>query len=219
MIKKNDLKRRVITSIFLLALFILMYLNNMLFLFVVLIACVYSFLEFSRMIKMIFKQNIGKQLIINVIFCLYVFLLSTLIVVMSINPHSKMILFLIILVSVLSDIGGYIFGKILKGPKLTKISPNKTLAGSLGSIVFPTLIFLIFLRENFIFNQMAMNLLLIFVISIFTQIGDIIISFVKRKSKVKDTGKLLPGHGGILDRIDGMLLGIPLGLIFIILIS
>ena len=127
-----------------------MYLNNMLFLFVVLIACVYSFLEFSRMIKMIFKQNIGKQLIINIIFCLYVFLLW-LIVVMSINPYSKMILFLIILVSVLSDIGGYIFGKILKGPKLTKISPNKTLAGSLGSIVFPTLIFLIFLRENFIY--------------------------------------------------------------------
>ena len=219
MIKKNNFKKRVITSIFLLALFILMYLSNILFLFVVLVACVYSFLEFSRMIKIIFKQNIVYQLMLNVIFCLYAFFLSTLIVIMSINPFSKMILFFIILVSVLSDIGGYIFGKILKGPKLTKISPNKTLAGSLGSIAFPALIFLIFFRENFIFNQMAMNLLLIFVISIFTQIGDIIISFLKRKSKIKDTGKLLPGHGGILDRIDGMLLGIPFGLIFIIIIS
>ena len=109
-----------------------------------------------------------------------------------------------------SDIGGYIFGKIFKGPKLTKISPKKTISGAIGSIVFSALLFcsLIFA----FLNQFNYKFLVVAIItSIFCQIGDLLFSLLKRKAKLKDTGNILPGHGGILDRLDGILLGSPIG--------
>jgi len=110
--------------------------------------------------------------------------------------------------------GGYIFGKILKGPKITKISPNKTYAGVLGGFLC-SIIFLystIYLGKyiiniNLIFN--LENILWILFISLISQIGDLIISYFKRQSNIKDTGNLIPGHGGILDRIDGMVFVFP----------
>ena len=127
--------------------------------------------------------------------------------------------FLIVtLICIFTDLGGYIFGKIFKGPKLTKISPNKTYAGMFGSF------FLSIISINLFVNYTSLNLyftnqLFIFVIlvSAISQIGDILISFFKRKSKIKNTGKIIPGHGGLLDRIDGMLFAFPLSYILILI--
>ena len=117
----------------------------------------------------------------------------------------------------MSDIGGLVFGKIFKGKKLTKISPNKTISGSIGSFIFS-----IFLIPFFYTSQMDQNLLNIvlitIIISLTSQLGDLFISFLKRKAKVKDTSDLLPGHGGVLDRIDGIIFAIPLGIYLFIVI-
>ena len=118
--------------------------------------------------------------------------------------------FFTILICVSTDIGGYVFGKIFKGPKLTKISPKKTYAGMIGgyflSLVFLT-IFIDFINNSKISIQFF---ILTLVISTVSQIGDIIISYFKRLSKIKDTGKIIPGHGGLLDRIDGMIFAFPI---------
>jgi len=123
----------------------------------------------------------------------------------------------IILICALSDIGGYVFGKIFKGKKLTKISPNKTISGSLGSFIFaliPCFVFkIIFLFSDIYFLAFSSNLLFNILISLFlsliSQLGDLYISYFKRLSDIKDTGKILPGHGGLLDRIDGIIFAIP----------
>ena len=117
-----------------------------------------------------------------------------------------------------SDLGGYIFGKIFKGPKLTKISPNKTYSGAIGSIFFS--IFIVSITSIYFLNFLNLKLIFVALItSIFCQLGDLLISFLKRKAKLKDTGNFLPGHGGILDRIDGIILGLPIGFITFILIN
>ena len=126
--------------------------------------------------------------------------------------NSKVIIFALLLCCIASDIGGYVFGNFFQGPKLTKISPKKTISGSIGSIFFSIfilqIIFFIFL------SQLSLKIFIISVIvSVGCQTGDIFFSFLKRKAKLKDTGNYLPGHGGFLDRIDGILLGIPFGLI------
>ena len=122
----------------------------------------------------------------------------------------------ILLICIFSAIGGYVVGKSVGGKKLTKISPNKTISGSIGSFIFS-------LAPIFIYNvyddnkyQITINMILLSVfISLVCQIGDLIISYFKRKAKIKDTGSVLPGHGGILDRIDGILFGLPLGLLLL----
>ena len=124
--------------------------------------------------------------------------------------------FLILLTCIATDIGGYGFGKILKGPKLTKISPNKTITGMFGgfllsvilaSIYFNNLSNLSLAESN---EEMGIQVMIIVIsISFISQVGDIVISFFKRKSKIKNTGKIIPGHGGLLDRIDGMIFAFP----------
>ena len=123
-------------------------------------------------------------------------------------------LFLII-VCIFTDIGGYLFGKILKGPKLTKISPNKTYSGVVGSFFISLItgfIYIKYLGQKSIIllnNDLEFVVLLILFISLISQIGDLIISYFKRQAKLKDTGKILPGHGGFLDRLDGIIFVIP----------
>ena len=125
------------------------------------------------------------------------------------NSGAGLYLFLgTLLICISTDLGGYIFGKILKGPKLTKISPNKTYAGVFGGYMLS----IIFLSIYFNYNDQNFeleNFLMIIMISTISQIGDIIVSYFKRLSNVKNTGKLIPGHGGILDRIDGMIFAFP----------
>ena len=131
--------------------------------------------------------------------------------------ESNYLLFLIILTTcIATDVGGYVFGKILKGPKLTKISPNKTYAGMLGGFVFSFITVYIFFNNLSFFrlakNQQELEFNIIFIVlitSLISQIGDLIISNFKRKSNVKNTGKIIPGHGGLLDRIDGMIFAFP----------
>ena len=116
--------------------------------------------------------------------------------------------FFVIMICASTDIGGYIFGKIFKGPKLTKISPNKTYAGMIGGYFLSLISFSIL--SNLVDHQISIQFFLItIVISTVSQVGDIIISYFKRISKIKNTGKLIPGHGGLLDRIDGMIFAFP----------
>ena len=133
-----------------------------------------------------------------------------------------MLLF-VILICVFSDTGGYIVGKLIGGKKLTNISPNKTISGSIGSFIFsifPLIIFLTVFSDsnlNFIAENMKKNVYALIATSLFLslicQIGDLFISYFKRQAKVKDTGSILPGHGGLLDRIDGLIFVIPVAFI------
>ena len=128
------------------------------------------------------------------------------------NENYKDFLF-IISICILTDIGGYIFGKIFKGPKLTKISPKKTYAGVFGSFFLPLILGLVVYEYQYtdqIPDKGLYFLIIVLFISLISQIGDLIISFFKRKAKIKDTGKILPGHGGLLDRIDGMIFVFPI---------
>ncbi len=138
------------------------------------------------------------------------------------QDNYKMSMLYFFSICIFSDIGGLLFGKIFGGKKLTKISPNKTISGSIGSFILSLSlvpIFYFLLSDQFL-NLLKLILLAISV-SLFCQIGDLFISYLKRKAKVKDTGDILPGHGGLLDRIDGMIFAIPLGVLiseFLILI-
>ncbi len=133
----------------------------------------------------------------------------------------------IIIICIFTDIGGYIFGKTFKGPKLTKISPNKTFSGMIGSFVLSIIAASLFsqyqnsfsLFDLFLLSKNDLTyILIILFISAVSQAGDLVISFFKRKAKLKDTGKLLPGHGGLLDRIDGIIFAIPVSyLLFVFL--
>ena len=120
----------------------------------------------------------------------------------------NLIFFLIVSICISTDIGGFFFGKIFKGKKLTKISPNKTYSGLIGSYVLSLLTTTIFFKEYFELFDLIISTL---VISTFSQLGDLTISYLKRKVKIKDTSNILPGHGGFLDRFDGFLLAMPIG--------
>ena len=126
----------------------------------------------------------------------------------------------IILICIFTDIGGYVFGKVFKGPKLTKISPNKTYSGVIGGFLTSLSVGLFFLQYtniDFLGSESSNILLAILFISFISQLGDLIISYFKRKAKLKNTGNILPGHGGLLDRIDGMIFVIPT--IFILIVT
>ena len=127
-----------------------------------------------------------------------------------IDPKDPFFFLYIISICFFTDIGGYIFGKIIGGKKLSKISPNKTISGTIGSFIFS--IFPLILMSNFNYLNLEVNITNIFFclfISLTSQLGDLFISFIKRKAKIKDTGNILPGHGGVLDRVDGIIFAVP----------
>tara|TARA_Y100000816_G_scaffold291373_1_gene282536 strand:- start:1141 stop:1656 length:516 start_codon:yes stop_codon:yes gene_type:complete len=161
--------------------------------------------------------NLFQLYFINFIFIFYVFIFCLNFFLFSNLPGLKIILLILLLACVASDIGGFIFGKIFRGPKLTKISPNKTYSGALGSIIL-SLTTVLFLTYYFV-QLIDLKIVIVAIMtSIFCQIGDLTFSFLKRKARLQDTGKILPGHGGILDRLDGILLGVPLGFVTFVLI-
>ena len=194
-----------------------MFMNKIIYLFISLIIFSLSFIEFTKISKLYLKKKNIKQFFLNTFFAIYIFIIL-LIFIFGLNDiHYKVILFIILLICISSDIGGILFGKLFKGPKLTKISPNKTLSGSLGSFILSISVSSLLL--GYIFNtDLVDNILIGFFISLSVQIGDLFFSYLKRKASLKNTGDILPGHGGILDRIDGILLGIPVGLVYVLIL-
>ena len=198
-----------------------MFISSMMMILVVIIISALSFYEFNRLIVRILKNTFLKFLssgIILLYLFLFVFIIFWIESVKVVNPNYKLFFFYAIMISIGSDLGGYIFGNIFKGKKLTKISPNKTISGVIGAFIFSMLIIPIFYNDLKFININILFLATI-IISIISQLGDLFISFLKRLAKVKDTGNILPGHGGVLDRVDGILLGIPCGLIFTLILS
>jgi|MDTC01.3.fsa_nt_gb phosphatidate cytidylyltransferase len=205
-----ELKKRILTSFVLFIMFIFMMLNQLFLLYALIIISIISWLEFSSLVSKIFKKKYF-QLIFNLLFLTYISLYSIILFILFINFSTKLLIILTILICIATDIGGLTFGKIFKGKKLTSISPNKTISGALGSFIFSILILIIFYFAGII--EMNLKILVFFLMtSLFSQLGDIFISFLKRNAKVKNTGNLLPGHGGLLDRVDGILLGVPAGI-------
>jgi phosphatidate cytidylyltransferase len=181
-----------------------------------------SWIEFYALISKILKKNILKDKFFRFFYkALSLIYLSGLVYLIfaieSEYPNHKIYLLYSVLVAILSDIGGLVCGKIFKGKKLTKISPNKTISGSIGSFMLSTLLIPFFYKGQI--DETLVNLFLItIIISLTSQLGDLFISLLKRKAKVKDTSDLLPGHGGVLDRIDGIIFAIPLGIFLFIVI-
>ena len=216
MISKN-LKDRTITSIGLIIILILIIKYQFFLISCLFVLGILSLIEFFSLIRKILKNKIFL-LLSNFSFTIFIFIFCFLFFFFSNFIQFKLILFSILLACIGSDIGGFIFGKFFQGPKLfKKISPNKTISGSIGAVIFSCL-FIFFTIFYFIDTYNFKILYVGIVTSITCQLGDLFFSFLKRKAKVKDTGYILPGHGGVLDRLDGIFFGLPLGFITLILI-
>ena len=218
----SNIKKRILTSILLIALLIGMFFYSYIMIISLIIIAIISWIEFYALISKIFKKDILKDKFFRFSYkALSLIYLSGLVYLIftieSKNSNLKIYLLYSVLVAILSDIGGLVCGKIFKGKKLTKISPNKTISGSIGSFMFSTLLIPFFYKGQI--DQTLVNLFIItIIISLTSQLGDLFISLLKRKAKVKDTSDLLPGHGGVLDRIDGIIFAIPLGIFLFIII-
>ena len=213
----KDLKKRILTSFILLFVSILMIKFNFVSIYILIILGTLSIIEFIQISNKIFKKFYFKYFL-NLLFIVYLLFFCYLFFIFINYLQLKIILFTLIFGCVASDIGGFVIGKIFKGPKITKISPKKTYTGALGSIIFSSVTisvsFYLF-TNNFLYSFLIVSVLT----SISCQIGDLFFSFLKRKARLKDTGSLLPGHGGILDRIDGILFGVPLGFVYLSLFN
>ncbi|MDP7541292.1 MAG: phosphatidate cytidylyltransferase [Candidatus Pelagibacter bacterium] len=219
---KKVLLYRILTSIVLFLSVYIMFIDSFflrLFLFIIFVVSYYEFYKLIYLIKKNLKLSYLNFIIYNIISFSYLLFFSLIVYIYLIQITSDQALILFILLTcILTDIGGMIFGKLIGGKKLTKISPNKTISGSIGALIFSFVGMLIYINFNKNYSLLTLIILVSTTCS-FSQIGDLIISYLKRKAKVKDTGKILPGHGGLLDRIDGILLGLPLGIIIFSLIK
>ena len=204
-----NLKQRIYTSLILFFLIFLIISFNAILVFSLIVLGVLSLIEFFNISKKIIKINF-YLIISNSFFVVYIFIFCILFFIFSNIFYLKIITYTLLFGCIASDIGGYVFGKIFKGPKLTKISPKKTIAGAIGSIFFTCLVIvgaITIFTKNFSYNILIVGI----ITSLACQFGDLFFSILKRKAKIKDTGKFLPGHGGVLDRLDGIFLGIPIG--------
>ena len=202
----NNFKKRFVVSLLAFPLIYILLYQKLLFNLLILIVFLFCLYEWNKIFK---KKN---SIFFLGLFILLVFLFS-LIRIYNFEDFNLKFLWLI-LITWFTDIGGYIFGKLFGGPKLVKISPNKTWAGALGSLILCQLAFLIFFLDNSYKFNVAIIFIQIF-LSIVGQIGDILMSYIKRKNNKKDTSNFIPGHGGFLDRVDGLIWVIIIGNIFI----
>ena len=210
-----ELKKRIFTSLILILLLTVMYLYTYIMIPSLLVIGIIAWIEFYALIsKILIQKKNANKFLLFFYKALSLIFLSTLIfliiLIESFYLDLKIYLLYSLLVAILSDIGGLVFGKTFKGKKLTKISPNKTISGSIGSIVFSLILIPIFYNNMINFDSIMLVFITI-IISITSQLGDLFISYLKRKAKVKNTSDILPGHGGILDRIDGIIFAIPMG--------
>ena len=212
-----ELKKRIITSFFLLSLLGLMFLYSFILIICSIIIGLICWIEFYALISKVFKKDDIKNKTLRFVYkassLLYLSgVVFFIIAAKTINTDLFVILIFSLSVAIMSDIGGIVFGKFFKGKKLTKISPNKTISGSIGSFIFS--LFLIPLFFSYLDTHNFLTIILFtIIISLTSQLGDLLISFLKRKANVKDTSDLLPGHGGVLDRVDGIIFAIPAGLL------
>ena len=227
----KNLFKRIITSIILLSLLFFInfshkYITILSILILGLIICIEANKIFSKLIN---RRDYNKEysqkkfylkfLILNVITFCYVFFIFCYLTINIFIFGGPLFFLYILSICFFTDIGGYVFGKIIGGRKLSKISPNKTVSGAIGSFMFsiiPLFFFLNFVNLDLKFN--INNIVFILLISLISQLGDLFISFLKRKAKIKDTGKILPGHGGVLDRVDGIIFAVPFSYLLLKLI-
>ena len=214
----NYITKRILTSIALLLLVYLCLKSTYVLMITLFVMSFSSISEFNQIYNNIFKKKKFFKFIITILSILYVSLFSLVVWfnLTSIEYIQILSLIFLLLICILTDVGGFIFGKIIGGKRLTKISPNKTYSGMLGSFLFS-----LFFGYLFYYTQKDILIfdfnifIIILIVSLTSQLGDLMISFLKRKANIKDTGYLLPGHGGVLDRIDGFLLAIPVGIFLI----
>ena len=218
----NELQKRIISSIILIPItFFLIIKGSLIFTI---------FLVFFFLICSYEWINLNKNFIIKTIGIIYLFLSSFSAFLLR-DSFSYEVFILIMVICISTDLGGYFFGKLFKGPKLTKISPKKTYSGVVGSFIFSVIFVILYINSSFfnlsiniilpIFNENELYykisfIVFVLIISLFSQLGDLLISYFKRLSNVKDTGKLIPGHGGLLDRVDGIILAIPTSYLILI---
>ena len=211
----SELQKRIITSFFLLSLLVLMFSYTYILIISLIVICIISWIEFYALISKIYKKknrsNIILRFILKATSLLYLSILIYIILMSKLsNPEFEIFIIYSILVSVMTDIGGLVIGRTFKGRKLTRISPKKTISGSIGSFIF-SLSLIPFFIQSIPGISFYLMIFITIIISMFSQIGDLFISYLKRKAKVKNTSNLLPGHGGVLDRIDGIIFSIPVG--------
>ena len=217
---RSELINRTISSFFLLLFtFLSALLYDYIFLSILFIIIILSWVEW---IKIIEKINFKKTFRILHIISFLIYLFLAFIICFNIFIIDKYFFLTILMICIFSDIGGYVFGKTFGGKKLTKISPNKTISGSIGSFILSYIGFFLiyFYFNNLLFIRIDFEALFFipFLISVICQAGDLFISYYKRKAKIKNTGNLIPGHGGLLDRIDGTIFALPIGFIIISLL-
>ena len=229
----ENFKKRIFTSIILLSLLIIFNFSKF-FMVGIFIAILLICLELSELLSKLVGPELLKQhknnsypeklnlkyLVLQILAIFYVLIVfggSSL----ELHGRSGSPSFFLFILSVcfFSDIGGYVIGKLIGGKKLTKISPNKTISGSFGSFLFSIFPLLLFYNYNqYEYFLSINNFLFCLIISLVCQLGDLFISYLKRKAKIKDTGVILPGHGGLLDRTDGIIFAVPFAYLFFELI-
>ncbi len=213
----SELKKRIFTSLLLMFLLVMMFIYSFIMIIGLIIIAIIVWIEFYALISKIesektmnskffrfFYKTISLLYLSLLVYCVFI--------IESYYLNLKIFLLYSILVAILSDIGGLVIGKFFKGKKLTKISPNKTITGSIGSFMFPLILIPIFYDKFDAFDYFTLIIFTI-IISFTSQLGDLFISYLKRKAKVKNTSDILPGHGGFLDRVDGIIFAIPVGIL------
>jgi|TARA_B110000967_G_scaffold92125_1_gene94776 phosphatidate cytidylyltransferase len=211
-----ELKKRIITSIILISILVSMFLHTYILIIGLIIITIITWIEFYGLVTKIFAIKNIKNSYLRFFFkafsLIYLTLLAYAIIsTKTTNSDLEIIIIYSILISIMTDIGGFIVGKTLGGKKLSKISPKKTISGSVGSFIFSILLVPLFIENMENYSLLGLIFLTILISSV-SQMGDLFISILKRKADVKDTSNLLPGHGGVLDRIDGMIFAIPCGI-------
>jgi len=224
----QNLFKRLITSILLLLLLLLViFSHHYIFILSISLIGVIICIEANNIFsKLTLNQNLRKKITIkkfnfkfltlNLITFTYVFFIFCYFSYEIHRLEGPIFFLYVISICIFTDIGGYVFGNIIGGKKLTKISPNKTISGTVGSFIFSVIPLILFLNFSFLDVEFNLNFIVFgLLVSLISQIGDLFISFLKRKAKIKDTGKILPGHGGILDRVDGIIFAVPFSYILL----
>tara|TARA_B100000795_G_C22794827_1_gene438834 strand:- start:2198 stop:2797 length:600 start_codon:yes stop_codon:yes gene_type:complete len=190
-----------------------MYFYSFILIISLIIIGIIIWIEFYALMSKVFQaESFNNKLLLFLVKTVSLIYIASLVYIICIaevqNGNLKLQIFFAIAIAVASDIGGLIVGNLIKGKKLTKISPKKTISGSIGSFFF-SLLCVPFFIDVFPTYNLLILILITLVVSLVTQVGDLFVSFIKRKANVKDTSDLLPGHGGFLDRVDGIIFAIP----------